>query len=182
MASTLIFSLLYNLNIQAMDQLQEATGIHDFDFLMGKEWKVRNIVLKQRLVDCSEWVEFEAKLSDTRKFLDGSANMDKFYGYRNGEYFEAASIRIYNPQKDLWTIYWADNQGFEVTPQAVGHFKDGIGEFYGRERFKGEMVKLRFLWTDITEASAHWEQAYYDEDHDEWETNWIMEFSVTNHE
>ena len=165
-----------------MNQLQETTGIHDFDFLIGKAWKVKNIVLKQRLANSNEWLEFDARLTDTRKFLDGLANMDKFYGYRDGEYFEAVSIRVHNPQKDLWTIYWIDNRGFEVIPQVVGHFRDGVGEFYGQERVNGEMVKLRFLWTDITETTAHWEQAYYDEKHGEWETNWIMEFSVTNRE
>ena len=64
-------------------------------------------------------------------------------------------------------------------PRSPVHSKNGIGEFFGEEMFKGRMVKLRFLWSEITGNSARWEQGYYDEKTSEWETNWVMEFTRT---
>jgi hypothetical protein len=64
-----------------------------------------------------------------------------------------------------------------LTEQVVGGFKSGVGEFFGGESFQGKDVKLRFRWTDVGEHGARWEQAYFDEARDAWETNWIMEFA-----
>jgi hypothetical protein len=147
----------------------------DFDFLVGN-WEVRNIRLKDRLVGSDEWIEFSGRLGDSRKLLDGLAMMDQMKTELGGEYFEGASLRIFNPATELWTIYWMDTGHPEIKEQVKGGFSDGVGEFYGEELFEGKLMKLRFLWSDITASSARWEQAYFDEARDEWETNWVMEF------
>ena len=36
----------------------EATGVNDFDFLIGS-WRVHHRRLKERLADNHEWIEFE---------------------------------------------------------------------------------------------------------------------------
>jgi len=148
----------------------------DFDFLLGK-WQVRSKRLKNRLVGSKEWIEFPAKLEGGRKLLNDLAILDQFKAEYNGEYFEGVSLRVFNPATKLWTIYWIDSSHPEMTEQVVGAFKDGKGEFYGEELFKGKQVKLRFIWSEITAISALWEQAYLDEEQNEWETNWIMEFT-----
>ncbi len=148
----------------------------DFDFLLGK-WEVRNRRLKARLVGSDEWVEFSARLEKGRKLLNGLALMDQFKAEFDGKYFEGASLRLFNPVTEQWTIYWMDTNHPEITEQVVGGFKDGIGEFYGEELFQGKPVKLRFIWSEITARSARWEQAYFDEARSRWEINWIMEFT-----
>ena len=91
--------------------------------------------------------------------------------------FFGSSVRVYNPDKSEWTIYWVDSNNHEVLPQVTGTFNNGVGEFFGNDEFNGEAVKLRFLWKDITANSAIWEQAYFDKGTEEWEINWIMEFA-----
>ena len=150
--------------------------MHDFDFLLGKDWRVTNRALKERFTGCNEWVEFEARLHNAHKILGGHGIIDDFDATRDGKPFHASSIRIFNPATKQWAIYWADSLGFEVLPQVVGSFENGVGTFIGSEVYNGKSVQLRFRWTDISEDSARWEQAYFDERSGDWETNWIMEF------
>ena len=138
---------------------------------------MRNRRLAARLAGSNEWIEFPARLEGGRKLLDGLALVDQYNSEFNGEYFEGVSLRVFNPDTEKWTIYWMDTGNPEVTEQVVGAFEDGVGEFYGEDLFEGEPVKLRFIWSEITATRARWEQAYFDESRDGWETNWIMQFT-----
>src|SRR5437868_14715082 len=49
---------------------------HDFDFIFG-EWKIHSRRLRDRLVGCTEWVEFDGTCVG-RPIWGGAANMDEF--------------------------------------------------------------------------------------------------------
>ncbi len=149
---------------------------HDFDFLYSNDWQVRNRVLKRRLVGSTEWYEFDAVLEDVRPILNGFGNIDRFSGKRNGQEFHASSLRIFDPNEKIWRIYWADSFGYQMTYQVQGRFIEGVGEMVGEEMFQGKMTRLRFLWTKLGTGAPRWEQAYYDDEAGEWETNWVMTF------
>jgi hypothetical protein len=36
--------------------------------------------------------------------------------------------------------------------------KDGRGEFYDHEEWNGRWILVRFVWSDVTPTSAHFEQ------------------------
>ena len=59
----------------------------------------------------------------------------------------------------------------------VGEFKNGRGEFYDQELWKGRAVYVRFVWSEITPNSAHFEQSYSDDGGKTWEVNWICELT-----
>ena len=175
----MIILVLISYNIaftQILEIHKNESQMDDFNFLNGKNWKVTNSLLKERLAGNKERESFEARLFNFQLILGGLGNIDQFSGARNGISFEASSLRIYNEQEKKWSIYWIDNISQELVPQVVGSFKDGIGEFFGSEKYKEKEVKLRFLWSDISENHARWEQAYFDEQNRIWETNWVMEF------
>jgi hypothetical protein len=155
-----------------------APGRDDFDFLLGKRWRVRNTLLKERLAGSTETVEFEAVLEGGREIAGGWGNIDCFLATRDGEAFEGNSLRFFDPKTRRWTIHWVDSRNPVLRPQVEGTFENGVGTFLGEETFQGRKVKLRFLWKDIGPTSARWEQAYHDDEAGSWETNWIMEFEL----
>jgi len=151
--------------------------LHDFEFLIGR-WTVLNKRLKERLKNNTEWIEFMAAM-ETKPILNGLGLMDEMKSSHFGDEFIGLSIRMVDPKTNIWTIYWADTSSPEnyLKEQVVGGFKNGIGEFYGKEWYQGKKYQLKFTWKKESTNTAKWEQAYFDEIRNEWETNWIMEFT-----
>jgi hypothetical protein len=149
-------------------------GQHDFDFELGT-WKIHLSRLQDRLAGSTTWVEFDGT-SVTRKVWDGRANLEEFETDSPTGHIEGLTLRVYNPQTRQWGIYWANSKdpalGQPIQPM-VGEFKDGRGEFYDQELWKGRAVYVRYIWSEITPDSAHFEQAYSDDGGKTWEVNWI---------
>lgn len=155
-------------------------GKHDFDFLVG-DWRVLNRRLVEPLSGREEWTEFPAELVGSTQLLDGLVLIERYVAELDGEPFEGVSVRLFDPATEKWTIYWMDTRRAQLIEQVVGAFikRDGEEVFvgYGEETFRGEPMRMRFVWRDIGPRSARWEQAYWDAAREEWETNWVMEFS-----
>ncbi len=153
----------------------DSNSAQDFDFLIGS-WRVLNRRLTERLKNCDSWEEFEATLS-VRPILGGLGNVDQFRTTLNGVEFEGVTLRLFNPATREWSLYWADSARGELQPPLVGRFQEGRGEFFSRESHNDIPILARFVWDDITENSARWEQAFSTDDGATWESNWIMEFT-----
>ena len=149
---------------------------HDFDFLFGT-WKVRNRRLREALAGSTEWAEFDATITAQRVW-GGAANMDEFiaddtpWGPIHG-----MTLRLFDPASQQWAIYWANRKSGRLDPAMTGAFKEGVGEFYDQEMFRGRMIYVRFLWTNETPDTARWQQAFSDDGGKTWETNWIMDLA-----
>ena len=148
----------------------------DFDFFMGI-WKCRHRYLVRRLGDCHDWIEFDGSCA-ARKILDGYGNMDEGDIALPGDRYRGMSLRTWDPETDRWSIYWLDSrQPGRLFPPVVGGFANGVGTFYGDEEFDGKPIRVRFLWSRITDKSARWEQAFSADEGNDWETNWYMDFT-----
>ncbi len=148
---------------------------HDFDFCFGG-WRIENRRLVARLQACTEWETFHAT-GHARPILGGIGNIDNFVpeGWRPG--FLGMTLRLFNPNDQQWSIYWASNQTGTLEPPVIGGFEDGVGIFEGDDHHDGRPVRTRFIWSGITSDSAHWEQALSEDGGRTWETNWIMRFT-----
>jgi len=151
-------------------------GQHDFDFEIGT-WKIHLSRLKDRLVGSKTWIEFDGT-SVTRKVWGGKANLEEFETDSPTGHIEGLTLRTYNPETHQWSIYWANSKdpalGQPIQPM-VGEFKEGGGEFYDQELWKGRTVYVRFIWSKITPDSAHFEQSYSEDGGKTWEVNWITD-------
>lgn len=149
----------------------EHDGMHDFDFYFGR-WNVHNTRLKERLVGSNDWEEFEAT-QECRPVIGGYGNIDDFVTDWNGG-FVGMTLRLFNRETQLWSLYWSSSRTGALELPVIGRFENGIGRFEGKDFHKGRPVLQRFIWSDITPNSAHWEQALSVDEGKTWETNWRM--------
>jgi hypothetical protein len=54
-----------------------------------------------------------------------------------------------------------------------GEFKNGRGEFFDQEPFKGRTILVRQVWSDITLTSHRFEQSSSDDGGKTWESNFV---------
>ena len=148
---------------------------NDFDFFIGK-WDVYNRKLKTRLNNCTEWIEFPASAEMT-KMLNGLGNIDFFHAGSGENRFEGMTLRLFNPETKLWSIYWADSNRAVLDTAVVGSFEKGIGHFYCRDVFEGKKILMQFLWDASLPNQPMWSQAFSDDEGKTWEWNWYMYFS-----
>jgi hypothetical protein len=103
-------------------------------------------------------MEFEAR-AETRPILGGLGNLDRYWGLRDGKVFEGATLRLYDPAKDEWAIYYADDiRPGDLQPPVRGRFRDGVGEFSSDEEFEGKKIICRYRWFKDADGSPRWER------------------------
>jgi hypothetical protein len=157
----------------AQNAASERDGQHDFDPLIGA-WKYH---LKRRLnplTGSTTWVEFEGT-GVCFKIWDGRANLDTIEVDGPTGHIEGLTLRTYNPQSHQWRLYWANSKNGIMDPPQVGEFKNGRGEFFAQDTFNGKSIFIRFVWTDMTTNSPHFEQSFSDDGGKTWEVNWITD-------
>ena len=156
-----------------MQNSAERDGQHDFDPLIGS-WKYH---LKRRLrplTGSNEWVEFEGT-GVCYKLWDGHANLDTIEVDGPNGHIEGLTLRTYNPQSHQWRLYWANSKTGIMDPPQVGEFRDGRGEFFAQDTINGKTILIRFVWTNMTTGTPHFEQSFSDDGGKTWEVNWITD-------
>ncbi len=153
---------------------QARDGQHDFDFLFGT-WRFHLRRRLNPLTGSNTWVEFDG-IDVDRKIWDGRADSDELELDGPSGHIEGFTLRLYNPQSRQWSLYWANSKaGIIGGPPNVGEFKNGRGEFFCQDTVNGRTILIRYVWSNITPNSAHFEQAYSDDGGKTWEVNWITD-------
>jgi hypothetical protein len=145
----------------------------DFDFFVGK-WKLHNKTLKKNPDNTVEWKEFEST-QEMHIILDGLGNIDNYLAQRNGKPFEGMTLRLFNPQTKLWSIYWADsNYGVLGMPPVVGSFENHVGYFFSKDIYDGKNLITVYRWDARNPDKPVWSQATSENNGQTWEWNWFM--------
>lgn len=147
--------------------------MNDFDFLAGS-WNVASRRRRLFLARCEEWDEFPAT-SQCLRLFDGAANVDWISFHTLDS--TGVTLRLFQPDRQEWSIYWASSRDGILQPPVVGRFDDGEGRFYGDDTYDGKDIRVRYIWSDITPTTARWEQAFSADQERTWEINWIMTFT-----
>ncbi len=144
----------------------------DFDFYTGK-WKIHNRRLKSRLNNCTEWIEFEAT-DNCYHILTGLGNIGQYSATFDDKPFEGMTLRLFNPQTKLWSIYWAGSNEVVLDVPQVGSFDENIGIFYAKDIFEGKEIIVQFHWDKTNPDIPVWSQAFSADNGKTWEWNWYM--------
>ncbi len=156
-----------------------ADGRHDFDFIFGR-WQVHN----RKLADvadpgCTQWVTFGA-IAHAEPIFGGFGHTDRIWADApaGGDPFEGLTLRQFDPQRNVWRIWWASSRRpGHLDPPVEGCWAHGRGTFFCDDTLKDRPVKVRFEWTNETPATARWEQAFSWDSGLTWQVNWIMELT-----
>jgi len=146
-------------------------GQHDFDFEIGT-WKTHLSRLLHPLTGSTAWVQYEGTTT-VRPVWNGKANLVELEADGQAGHLEALSLRLYNSEAHQWSLNFSNSSGGTLGQPTIGEFKNGRGEFFDQETLNGRAIFVRFIISDITENSCHFEQAFSDDGGKTWEVNWI---------
>lgn len=146
-------------------------GQHDFDFEIGT-WRTQLKRLADPLSGSKTWVEYEGT-TVVSKVMDGRANLVELDVQGPAGRIEGLSLRLYDPKARQWSLNFSNIRSGTLSPPSIGSFSDGRGEFYSKETLDGREILVRFVISDITADSCHFEQAYSADGGKTWEVNWI---------
>ena len=151
----------------------ERDGQHDFDPLIGT-WKYHLRRRSHPLTGSNAWVDLEGT-GVCYKIWGGHAQLDTIKVDGSTGALEGLTLRTYNPQSHQWRLYWANSKTGIMDPPQVGEFKNGRGEFFAQDTINGKVILIRFVWTDMTTNSPHFEQSFSEDGGKTWEVNWITD-------
>jgi hypothetical protein len=146
-------------------------GQHDFDFHLGN-WKTHITHLQHPLTGSTTWTEANGTLV-ARKVWDGRAQFEELEADGVTGHIEDLLLFLYNPHTHQWSLNAADSGSGAINQPMYGEFKNGRGEFYDQEPYKGRLILVRQVWSDITPTSHHFEQAFSDDGGKTWEVNFV---------
>lgn len=150
-------------------------GQADFDFLMGT-WRLRHRRLRRPRVDLDAWETFEGT-AVVQPVWGGRANIEELHADAPSGPIHGVTLRLYDPGARQWRLYWANRDVGVLDRPTVGEFRDGRGEFFDQDTIDGRVALIRFVWSDITDTSCRWEQAFSWDRAATWTVDWVMEFT-----
>lgn len=144
----------------------------DFDFLSGK-YQMHNKRLKERLNNSTEWIEFESVDDNYGTILNGNGNLDILktdHTLVNGKPYEGLTLRLFDPNTRLWSLYWVDYSSTVLEP-VVGSFNGNIGTFYAWDSLRGKQILVEFRWDKTDRDNPIWSQSFSPDHGLTWEMN-----------
>jgi hypothetical protein len=154
----------------------DANVPHDFDSALGT-WKEQTMRLVHPLTGSTTWIEMSG-VSVVRNIWNGRGNITELESDGPNGHLELLALRLYNPQTKQWSLTFATSDvGVLGMPPTIGDFKNGRGEFYDQETYKGRTILLRFTFVSLSPVTARSEQAFSADGGKSWETNWINNYT-----
>jgi hypothetical protein len=143
-------------------------GSHDFDFARGV-WHTH----VTRILDPFEGGTHTTTLDGTKTshpLWGGRAWVEEIEADGRGGHWEGMTLFTYNSKSRQWSQTYIDGETGDFESPSVGEFKDGRGELYATGTYKGRIVLVRGVWSDITPISHRYEIAYSDDGGRTWAT------------
>jgi hypothetical protein len=150
-------------------------GQHDFDFTVGR-WKSHITRLEKPLSGSTTWIKMEGTKTE-RKIWNGRAHLEEIEADGPTGHLEGLTLFLYNPQAHQWSQTFASSKDGTLGNPEIGEFKNGRGELFGQDTFNGKTILVRAVWSDITQDSHKFEQAFSEDGGKTWEINFVAQLT-----
>lgn len=161
----------------AIDRVFQFEEYRQFDFWIGT-WEVN----LRRIQEDHTWVDWKKAIAHIHPILDGKAILELWEDQYDGspqEVIIGYSLRYYNSATGKWHL-WLNWPGSNRSGSSSleGQFQHCRGEFFS-ERPIDDSTNLisRYTFSDITDHSLRWDDAFSRDGGKTWSHNWIMEFT-----
>jgi Protein of unknown function (DUF1579) len=141
-------------------------GQHDFDFNFGV-WHTHIKRILDPFSTSSSTMELNGTVT-VRKVWDGRAQLEEIEADGPNGHWEGLTLFLYNPQSHQWSQTFVDSKMGELNSPTIGSFKDGRGELFSQDTFKGRTVMVRGVWSDITPDSHSYVESYSEDGGKTW--------------
>ncbi len=176
-AICLLFCALILLPIRAFssDGESQRDGQHDFDFNIGM-WHTHIRRVLDPLSGSSKSIELNGTVT-VRKIWGGRAQLEEIEADGPNGHWEGLTLFLYNPQSHQWSQIFINSQMGNLEPPLIGSFKDGRGELFSQDTFKGKSILDRGTWSQIEKDSHHFEDAYSNDGGKTWAPAFIADLT-----
>lgn len=147
----------------------------DFDFETGT-WTIDVMRLARPLSGSKTWVHPRGFVHIVRKLWDG-ASLAQLEATKPEPHFLGLMLRMYDAKSQKWSVYWGSADNGALDPPLIGNFANGRGEFQNHEIVDGRDVRVRVVYSSITQTSFRTEQAFSADGGKTWEANLIQTFT-----
>jgi hypothetical protein len=153
---------------------------HQFDFWLGS-WEIEQEILQSdgtyMRFPASNRVEHAASGCALVEHWRG---MVQFYweGMDAPDSLYALSVRSYDAEREVWSIYWLDSRNPTFGDPFVGRFENGRGTFTRRvERPDGSASLSRIVFQPTDTQGVEWALDVSGDGGTQWITVWRMHFA-----
>jgi hypothetical protein len=150
-------------------------GPHDFDFEFGS-WNAHLKRILHPFSHDTNWVQYSG-VSIVHPLINGSENVGELEVRGPAGNIDGITIRTYDVDAHQWNIRWVNAKAGVFTSPMIGGFNGDTGTFYGDDTLSGKPIVVRFVFSNLTRTSFHFEQAFSDDNGKTWEVNWIADFT-----
>jgi BNR/Asp-box repeat len=150
-------------------------GQRDFDFTLGN-WRTRISRLQHPLTGSKTWIHLEGT-KVVRKVWEGRGALEEIEADGPAGHWEGLTLFLYNAEAHQWSMNFANSGDGTFNQPAIGEFKNGRGEFYDQEEYKGRSILVRIVWSDIAPNSHRFEQSFSEDGGKTWEPNFVAELT-----
>jgi len=133
-------------------------GQHDFDFNFGV-WKTHIKRVVDPFSGSGESFEMNGTVT-VRKVWGGRAQLEEIAADGPKGHWEGLTLFLYNPTAHQWSQAFADAKQGMVGSPLIGEFRNGRGELYSGDTFKGRAILVRGTWSDIQPNFHRYTESY----------------------
>jgi hypothetical protein len=110
-------------------------GRHDFDFEIGT------------------WTMSPGAYGHVARELWIGATIGELIVPKPTRHVRGSLLKLYDPARRIWNIYWADAGDGSLSPPLTGAFRDRVGTFVGNDTGGGHRKLVRLVYDRITQRS-----------------------------